>query len=396
MEMFVTNAEVIHLQTGLSALAGYARLFSLLRLAWYLGERDTRRALTYADEVEILCHRLGLEPRQKNLVLARVLLVRGNAKWLFSESDVAEQLTSSALKIFQDERDGCGCADAYWLLAWGANTQGKAQQRNHFLSLGLQKASAAADWARMNIIEAELARFDTYSDVTAAKLRWGRHFPDDLSQLPLGVAACINEYLSLAASRSGDYGRSTALGMATFDAALKTGQIRRAISACTKIGDDFNSLNDHHAALDWMQRGLDLARPTEWPGSIGAVLTETAGTLRRLGRLEPAQELLSRALDILSVLPCSRSYAIALEYMGTLALDRGDYALAMKTFSRLQERGEGLNQSDVKWAAQCGQAHALLELNRPDEAFAAGQAALLFAQAQTRPPAAPARPGPCR
>ena len=60
---------------------------------------------------------------------------------------------------------------------------------------------------------------------------------------------------------------------------------RRAIFSATNIGDDFNNLNDHHAALEWMQRGLDLARPTGWPGSIGAVLTQTAGTLRSLGRL---------------------------------------------------------------------------------------------------------------
>ncbi len=380
MEMFVANAEVIQLQTGLAALDGSARLFSLLRLAWYLCERDTRQALAYADEVETLCQRIGLERHQQVLVLARLQLVRAYVKWLFSDNSATQALAGAALHTFQEERDACGSADACWLLAWSANSAGEAVLGNEFLVKGLQFARKGGDWARANIIEAELARFDTYNDPKAAKLRWANHFSDDLSQLPLAVVACVSEYSSLAASLSGDYGRSTTLGMRSFDACLATGQIRRAIFVAISIGDDFNSLNDHHAALEWMQRALDLARPAEWPGSIGAVLTETAGTLRRLGRLEAAQELLCRALDILAGLPGSRTYAIALEYLGTLALDRGDYALAMETFSCLQERGDSLNQLDVKSAAQCGKAHALLELNRPDEAFEAGQLALSLAQ----------------
>ncbi|MEN9866495.1 MAG: hypothetical protein RL748_2085, partial [Pseudomonadota bacterium] len=380
MEMFVSNDEVTQLQAGLSALHGSARLFALVRLAWYLGERDTRTALVYADEAENLCSSLIFDPMQQRAIRARLDLVRGNAKWLFADPDAAEQLANTAMAVFQQVNDHTGCADGYWLLAWVENSRGDAKKRDHYLEQASGQVRQTGDWVRVDIFEAELARAEAFRDVRSAKERWGGHFTEEINHLPRAVAACVTDFLSTSASLLCDYGRSTTLGMQTFELALATGQIRRAIFAATNIGDDFNNLNDHHAALEWMQRGLDLARPTGWPGSIGAVLTQTAGTLRSLGRLEAAQEMLCRALDILNAVPGSRSYAIALEYLGNLALDRGDHALALDTFIRLQERGDSLNQSDVKSAARCGQAHALLELKRPEEALESGLLALTFAE----------------
>jgi signal transduction histidine kinase/tetratricopeptide (TPR) repeat protein len=380
MEMYVTNDEVIQLQAGLVALNGSARLFGLVRLAWYQSERDTHQALACADEAENLLQRLNLDARQKKVLHARLMLVRGIARWLFAEPEQATELAQAALTVFQEQHDDTGCADAWWLLAWIENARGEAVLRDRYLQHGIDQARKISDWVRLDIMEAEFARLDALRDVNVARERWGSHFSEEINHLPLAVAACVTDYLFCSASLYGDYGKSTALGMKTYDAALATGQIRRAIFAATNIGDDFNNLNDHHAALEWMQRALELARPTGWPGSIGAVLMQTAGTLRRLGRLEAAQEMLCRALDILAVLPGSRTYAIALDYLGTLALDRGDYPLALDTFRQLHERAEGLNQSDVKSAARNGEARALLELQRPQEALVAAQLALDFAR----------------
>ena len=380
MEMFVPDDEVTRLQAGLSALAGSARMFALVRLAWYLGERDTARALDYAEQAAELCQSVPLEPRQARLIMARLQLVQGTAKWLMADLDGATNLTEAAWQTFRQEEEGAGVADACWLLSWIEYIRGDGQRRELYLGRARVQAQELGDTSRCIIFDAELARSELLRDVHSAIQRWEHHFPEAVADLPRHVAATVWDFQSTAASLSGDHGKSTALGMLAFDAALSTGQIRRAIFAATNIGDDFNHLNDHQAALEWMQRGLDLARPTGWPGSIGAVLTQTAGTLRRLGRLDAAQELLCNALEILAPLKASRSHAIALEYYGTLALDRGEYLQALQTFCQLQERADALNQSDVRSAARCGQAHALLELRRPEEALAAGLSALELAR----------------
>jgi signal transduction histidine kinase len=380
MEMFVPNDEVTRLQAGLLALTGSARLFALVRLAWYLVERDTRCALDCVAQAHSLRESVPLDPRQEQLLLARLQLVQGTAKWLFAEPEAATSLAEAARVIFVQELDGCGAADACWLLSWIEYARGEAQRRDTYLNEARAHAQRMGDASRCTIIDAELARSELLRDLHSFDQRWANHFLEAVGTLPVAVAATVWDFQSGAASLHGDYGKSTALGMLAFDAALATGQIRRAIFSATNIGDDFNHLNDHQAALEWMQRGLDLARPTGWPGSIGAVLTQTAGTLRRLGRFDAAQELLCNALDILAPLKASRSYAIALEYFGTLALDRGDYLQALQTFCQLQERADALDQSDVRSAARCGQAHALLELKRPDEALAAALSALEFAR----------------
>jgi hypothetical protein len=87
-----------------------------------------------------------------------------------------------------------------------------------------------------------------------------------------------------------DFGAAAGYYIRCYETALETGQLRMAITAATNIGEDFTILNDHHAALEWMQSALDLARPTGWPRSVGACLMHTADTMRRLGQLDATEE----------------------------------------------------------------------------------------------------------
>ncbi|WP_323166727.1 tetratricopeptide repeat protein, partial [Pseudomonas bubulae] len=74
----------------------------------------------------------------------------------------------------------------------------------------------------------------------------------------------------------------------------------------------------------------------------------TADTMRRLGRLDAAQELLQEALQVMQPLVAARSYAHALQYMGDLALDRKEPAVALENFQRLEQRADALQQTDFK------------------------------------------------
>ena len=124
-----------------------------------------------------------------------------------------------------------------------------------------------------------------------------------------------------------------------------------------------------------------LARPTGWPMSVGPALMQAAETLRQLGQREAAQGLLREALQTLAPLRGSRAYAVALEYQGDLALDLGNHAAALDSFTRLASRGDALGQTDFQSSARRGQAHALSHLDRPGEALCVAEAALALARA---------------
>ena len=92
--------------------------------------------------------------------------------------------------------------------------------------------------------------------------------------------------------------------------------------------------------------------------------------------------MLEEALATMDQLRASRNYAIALWFLGDLAIDRQDYALALDAFCRLQERADALLQSDFQTNSRRGQAQALALLQRYDEALALAEAALQLAREQ--------------
>ncbi|MYN30699.1 GGDEF domain-containing protein, partial [Duganella levis] len=241
-------------------------------------------------------------------------------------------------------------------------------------------ARVAADPLRIDIIDAASGICDAFSDGPAAQQRWRDRFSTDLNGVAPIAAGWISDFFGTCAFQRSEYGRAIGHLMLSFENALASGQIRRAIIVATNIGNGFTSLNAHESALEWMQRGLDLARPAGWPLSIGMCLMQTAETLRQLGQRDAAQSLLREALNTLAPLSGSRAYAVALEYQGDLALDLGNYGAALESFTRLAARGDALCQNDFQSSARRGQAHALSYLARADDALAAAQAALALAR----------------
>ncbi|MFA9218914.1 MAG: diguanylate cyclase, partial [Sphingomonadaceae bacterium] len=241
------------------------------------------------------------------------------------------------------------------------------------------------DALRVDVFDAASAICAVFLDWQHASAAWRRRFDLDLaSRTPL-AAGWIHDFFGTAAFQRGDYGRAIGHLMQAYEMALASGQLRRAILIATNIGNGYTCLNAHDTALEWMQRGLDLARPTQWPMSVGQCLMQTAETLRLLGQREAAQSLLREALLTLAPLSGSRAYAVALEYQGDLALDLGNDAAALDSFTRLAQRGDALCQGDFQSSARRGQAHALSQLGRPLEAVDAAGAALALARERGDP-----------
>ena len=359
---------------------GAARLQLVIKLAWHLRQRDPERARSLARDVSPLLVLLAEDAR--SLAEARFMLIEGEAKWLFGELDGAQALADQALMEFDLQGDALGTADAHWLRAWIEVDRGNADTSDAEVAAAAEAARRAGDKVRSDVFDAAAALLTVFCDLRLAEERWGGRFnPDDPSQHP-AVLGWIHDYLGTSAFQASDFGRAVSVLMVAFQAACASGQLRRAINIATNIGNGFTSLNAHHAALEWMERGLELARPTGWPMSIALGLMQTAETLRQLGQRDAAFELLREALATLAPLSGSRAYAVALEYQGDLALDSGDFQRALESFAQLEVRGVALHQADFQSGAQRGQAHALSHLGRPREALAKATSALNLARAQ--------------
>ncbi|MBA5636143.1 GAF domain-containing sensor histidine kinase [Duganella sp. LX20W] len=380
MEMFAVDEAVAQWEVALLPLRGPARLSPLLRLAWHLRQRDPARAAALADEAEILLP--GAGPELSRAGLARLQLVRGESLWLQGELDGAQALADAAHATLGTLDDAAGCADAHWLRAWIAIDRGDHQRCDDELQLALAASRRAGDTTRAIVMEATMARWDVLRDARAAQQRWSARLEQLRPGAPPAAAAWISDFLGLSASLLSQFGTAASHYIQCYEAALGTGQVRAAITAATNIGEDFTNLNDHHAALEWMQCALDLARPTRWPRSVGACMMHTADTMRRLGRLDAAEELLEEALVILAPLSGARSYAVALLYLGELALDQGHYERALATFGQLEQRADALQQADFQTVARRGQAHALCFLGQGEAALATAQQAVALAAAQ--------------
>ncbi|MYN10576.1 ATP-binding protein [Pseudoduganella aquatica] len=383
MDMFAGEDDVAQWEVALLPLRGVARLPVLLPLAWHLRQRDSARADALAAEALALLPETTLDAPARTALAARMHLAQAEVLWLRGALDAAETAAHLAFEQLCALDEHAGCADAHWLQAWIAIDRGDHERRDAELALAMAAAEKAQDRQRQRIIEAATARWAILRDPHSAA-GWNTHLAPEPEPLacPAAYAAWRHDYLGVAATLSSDFGSAASHYIRSYESALATGQLRAAITSATNIGEDFTNLNDHHAALEWMQCALDLARPTGWPRSVGACLMHTADTMRRLGRLDAAEELLHEALIILAPLSGARSYAIALQYLGDLSLDRGDYAAALDAFVRLEGRADALQQADFQTVARRGQAHALSGLERPQEALRAAQEAVRLAGEQ--------------
>ena len=373
----------------------------LLQLNWHLRQRDPARALALAAEAAPLIAALAAAPRA--LAQARCMLVEAESRWLFGQLDGAHQLAGAALACCAGVRVGAptvapavapagaesdraifSCrADCHWLLAWISVDRGDSAASDGHFAAAAAAAATALDPVRRDVCDAAAALAHVFRDLRAAEARWGGRFDGDAAGRHPAARGWIDDLAGTTAFQASDFGRAIGLMIGAFDIAIITGQVRRAVNLATNIGNTFTSLNAHHAALEWMQRGLDLARPTGWPLSIGLGLMQTAETLRQLGQRAAARALLDEALATMAPLADSRAYAVALEYLGDVALDGGDHAGALATFERLERRGAALGQADFESGALRGQADALSHLQRPQDALARADAALTLARAHS-------------
>ena len=379
MEFFVLNDAVAQCEARLSDESSAVLVQALVEQAWNLRQRDTARALQLADQAQVLLALADLPELPTAVLGARLTLVRAEASFLFAELGAAERLARGALEVFAHWADWEGATDVYWLLAWIAIDSGKIESSDRAFEMMVENAQRAQDPMRMDLAAAVTARMQVLRDPKRAEARWGALIAADESRHHPGVQMWRTDYRCLISMSRGDSGRAASLGIAAYELALATGQLRAAVICCTNIGENFGRLNDYLQSLNWAQRGLDIARSVQWRRSLGGSLVHTADIMRKLGNFDSAKDMLQEAMGILAPLANARPYSLGLEYQGEVALDCKNYAVALDAFKLLERKALELDQNDFRIDSQRGQAHALAYLGQPQQAIDAAQSALAAA-----------------
>ncbi len=381
MEFFASYEHVQQIEQSFLAAREDDAVTLLAELSWYLRQTDTPRALQLAEQVTASLHAKPTLVASQQALLWRMQLVRAEAKWLYADFVEAGKLAQAALAGFAALADVDGQADAHWLLSWIALDQNDGSQRDSAL-LAMQDVSREHDQTRHALAHAMHVIWRVFFDVDAALTSWMANSEEIRSQKAPACYCWIAAMFGFAAKQCSEHVQAIRHFHQAFNLALACGQVRCAIIVAASIRDSFSALNEHQSALEWIQRGLQLARNSGWSGSIGIALYQTADTLRSLQRMSEARSLLQEAMTILTPTLASQSYAVSLLHLGNIQFDSTEFADSLATFRLLESRAKALARVDLQFSALRGQALALAQLGLAQDALQAAHAALSTASSR--------------
>ena len=378
--VFISNEDFAQLQAQLLSSSHEQRLPLQTALAWHLRQRDSTQALQICEQVEqALAHQNPpVTAECEASYQAMLALIRGEARMLLGELVESRNLLRSALQYFSQQQQFAAASDALRILALLATEAGDAQQTEDLLVQALRHAQLAQDRQRQCLCQTAMGIGDALKDADNAMQIWGPQLDINLAD-PI-EAAGMHHFYGYCHGLKSDLAEAITHWINAHDFGMKSGQLRLAISSASNAGVAFNSLNEHHAAMEWTESALELARRNRWPSQIALGLLQTADTLRHQGQLDAAAPLLEEAERGLVRTPDSRNYALALTYQGELAQDYGDHVTALRFFSKARERAQNLGHGDLVQVSERGMAQALLANGDAQQALQAAQRALSLAQ----------------
>ena len=379
MELFALNHEVIALESALTDLQGEERLSVLLPLAWHLRQRDCKRALMLVNEAEEWLSQVNWDEARRQACHARLLLVLGEVAWLFAQLDAAEQYAEAAIEHFAQLGDRLGRGDGQILLAALRTERGDSLGRDACLQQALDDFKTAKDSQRQHIVRAMRLNHAAWRDAVGTSGRLQQEF-DSLQTLPACLQAWVSSASALVAAFTGELGLAIKHFLQAYHAAMESGQIRHAVFSASNGADNFASLGDLDAALEWDELALAQAQLSGWPGTLGGAQMQTGNVLRLLGRLPEAHAILNEALESMQALQSASRYSLALQYQGDVALDMGEPAAALDCFLQAETIAAHLGEPFYLLRCWRGQANALCRLGEPEQALSKVSAALLRAR----------------
>jgi len=390
MQLLLTDDEFAQLEATLAGAgagaAGTRRAAAEDRthrvaLAWHLRERDSRRAISLAQQglAELAAQQVA-DPQAAQHRL-RLQLVLAECNWLFAELDLAEAQARAIIKEARALPDAVVLADAHLLLAHIAGDRGDREARCAALDATAALAVGSGDDFRMEFAQLCFARAAQPQNYFAAAAQWGAAAREVLARRGHpALQVMANEFLIYEALHKSDFATVFRVCSRTFGTLKRAGMVRQIALSMTVLGFAFSSLNDDNQALEWMQRSLELARTTGWPLVLGNALLQVSSVQRSLGQFEASQAALDEALPLLAPLKDSRTYALALIYQAELRRDQQQPAAALEAALQFEASASVPPPLDLRLHALAVAALSLSELGRAEEALAIAMEALRLVQ----------------
>ncbi|MBC3916888.1 tetratricopeptide repeat protein [Undibacterium sp. CY18W] len=378
MDLYATDSEVKQLEQRLADMVAQEQLDDMLALAWGLRQRDSRQALGLCNQVSILLNKSSRSEADKALVYLRLQLIRAEERWLHADLDAAAGIVQAILRHPEVHLDAICLSDAHRLLGFIYSDQGKHVECDIEMAISIDEASKVDDVLRRQCTAAALARIAVLRDHKLAKSYFDRHF--DVRNPPKDVhpalGALMNDFLGLYAGLNEELDDSIVFLDKAYRLCLQSGQIRRGILTAANIGYTYSKMSNYEAALEWQQKALKLAKPAGWSPNIGNCLMQIGDTLRKMGSLDAAEQMLHESLEQLATLTNSRNYALTISVLADIALDRRDYHLAQNLFSQLAMLPGAQEQADLQQLAIQGQAKAHAKMKSPGRDASSGAGTL--------------------
>lgn len=370
MYLYALDDEVNRLETELAALAGAARVNTLVNVAWHLRQRDSQRALSLVDEADGLLRNSPLMPDQRRGVRARLALIRAEVAALFREFDNAEEFLQSARTGFIAARDPVGEGDAALTESVIALEQGQLERAIAAAQNGSSNFGRVGDHMRQTLARGWAIYLTAFTDSLAASELLAELITLNPEPRHPAVAALISaaqgEILF-----SPELTRSAVMYHDASKSAEQAGLLRLAIVAASNAGVCLQKLGDFEEAAACYDWAVSCSRKTGWPALIGYSMMRLGELLRHLGQLEQSQIVLQEALERMSDNKIGIHKAIAqAELANTLSL-RGDAIQAARYFeSAIVLYREAGSRNNLAEHLIC-YARALSTAGQPDAALKA-------------------------
>ncbi|WP_338847809.1 HAMP domain-containing sensor histidine kinase [Massilia sp. W12] len=362
MKMFACRLDVLALQQA-EELDAQGKL----RLAWYLRQSDVAAAQAIAQE---------LAPHATPAQAARLRLIAAEAEWLQDRFGpawhIAQQLwrqtrSEQAAALFSPHEALLLAADAACLMAWIAFDQGRRNLSEYW-------------FAEMEALSHDLPQRRGMGRLRSAVL-YGLREPQlawrawqDWSALQKvaddpGLHTSARFLLAAACREEQDWVQALAHASAVFDQSCDAGMLRLAFAAAIFAGNCFNRLQASQTALEWVERGRDLAQRMGSRRLQSRCLSQSAEIHLQLQQYPQARRLLQQAQALLMRLPqARREYALCLQQWLPLHLECGEAKEALERGMQLQAIVQPQQWRELLQSALLAQARALFKLARNAEA----------------------------
>jgi len=378
MDYFGLDEQVAALEAQLEHVAGGERLAVLVPLAWYLRERDTRRALLLVAEARSLVPvARGLESAERTRVEARLTTIDAAAKVLFAQYDAAELLIASARRGFESIADLVGVGDTCVLEARVMRDRG--QREDACLQAAHDNHRQTGDVIRWRYAQVWLAIRSTYSDINAAERQWGEAVAAARKLGHPGLDANCEFFQALIHGKRGESSRSILVYQRAVQAALVSGQMRLATVLLHNVGVYYEDLQAYAEALEWAERAMALCKDRGWPCERAVCLSLSASVLCALGRHATAKAQLQEARAVLENTGALGVYLFIVWVLGDLSQDIGEYDEALRWHTELERLARDMGRLDMVYPSLTKQATALSRLGRIEEALTTAERSLAHA-----------------